>query len=154
MYIYYLKQQDLNQKIKSYFRKIDKGKKAHSPQISDVQKELIVEIIRVLDKNLELCFPEIKRETFLSQFGELIAFEQTFQFPRNSGVTGIDTQHNTSSIQNMQIMDQNKDMETDISENLQFSENNSITGHEGLLRSSSFNQSSEGNSIEEMKIEI
>lgn len=49
MYIYYLKQQDLNKKMNRYLRKIENKKKAHSPQISDIQKELIVEIIRVLD---------------------------------------------------------------------------------------------------------
>ena len=49
MYIYYLKQQDLNKKMNRYLKKIENKKKAHSPQISDIQKELIVEIIRVLD---------------------------------------------------------------------------------------------------------
>ena len=70
-------------------RKMDKGKKAHSPQISDIQKELIVEIIRVIDQNLEQCFPEIERSTFMALFGDLIVFENNFIMPTSSGVSKV-----------------------------------------------------------------
>lgn len=36
------------------------------------QKDMIVEIIRMLDKHLEVCFPQMSRENFLESFNSVI----------------------------------------------------------------------------------
>ena len=42
------------------------------PQISMEQKNLLVEVVRRLDDDLDLCFPNMPRETFYETFRELI----------------------------------------------------------------------------------
>ena len=36
------------------------------------QKDMIVEIVRLLDKHLEVCFPQMDRENFLETFKSII----------------------------------------------------------------------------------
>ena len=55
MCIYYLKQKDFDEAQKKYKRALERGKKKNKikvPQVSEIQKEFIVEIIRIIEENL------------------------------------------------------------------------------------------------------
>jgi hypothetical protein len=42
------------------------------------QKDVIIEIIRLIDKHLDICFPQISREKFLETFNQTVVADEYF----------------------------------------------------------------------------
>lgn len=42
------------------------------------QKDVIIEIIRLIDKHLEICFPQMSRERFLETFNQTVVADEYF----------------------------------------------------------------------------
>lgn len=74
-----LLQKKYDRNLKSHERKRRKLLKkdpnlemAEAPETPMIQKDLIVEIVRLLERDLKECFPEITRSMFIEQFKGLL----------------------------------------------------------------------------------
>ena len=52
------------------------------------QKDVIIEIIRLIDKHLDICFPQMSRERFLETFNQTVTHDEYF----------VDTQPRAKSV--------------------------------------------------------
>jgi hypothetical protein len=57
------------------------------------QKNMIVEIVRILDKHLDLCFPQMSRENFMETFSGIL---YTMPDQEEEKITPLQTQPTNS----------------------------------------------------------
>lgn len=61
------------------FKAFSKKANQFSSNSTTNQRDTIVEIVRLLDKHLEICFPQMSRENFYETFTNILYFQPEFK---------------------------------------------------------------------------